>query len=263
MNVIRAWKYVGETPLHALERVREQYHIPKSVKGCYTGRLDPMAQGIITFLFGPAVHLSHSINAAWKVYRFQAILGVSTDSYDPLGRHTEFKQVTATEAERFMNEMLKIQGAFEQVLPPYSAYKYKGLPLWRHANEGTLPDIMPTKMVNVYQIDALQDHPTMLNLSKYVAKCKGDIRDVQRLNAPGTYDCDSALDDWNDLADKGCLDHVWRIVFTAKVGTGTFIRSLVHDLGKKLGIPAHAYRITRTELSTVDIESDSECMSLY
>lgn len=249
MNIIRAWKHVGETPLHALQRVREQYGIPEDVKGCYTGRLDPMAQGVVTLLFGPAVHLSHSMNAAWKVYRFQAILGVSTTSYDPLGRHTGFKRVTAREAELFMTEMLRISGTVEQVLPPYSAYKYKGLPLWRHANEGTLPDELPTKTVTVHGITALQDHPTMLSLRSYMAECKGDIREVQRRNKPGTYDCQAPLEDWNDLDDKGYIDHVYRIVFTAKVGTGTFIRSLVHDLGKKLNIPAHAFRITRTELA--------------
>lgn len=249
MNVIRAWKYVGETPLHALQRVREQYGIPEEVKACYTGRLDPMAQGVITLLFGPAVHLSHSMNTAWKVYRFQAILGVSTTSYDPLGRHTEFKRVTAGEAELFMQEMLKIQGSIEQVLPPYSAYKYKGMPLWRHANEGTLPAELPTKTVTVHKITALQDHPVKLTLSSYMAECKGDIREVQRRNEPGTYDCKTPLEDWNDLGKQGCVDHVWRIVFSAKVGTGTFIRSLVHDLGKRLNIPAHAFRITRTELA--------------
>ena len=101
MVIIRAWKRIGETPRQTMGRVRYDYHIPLSDRGCYTGRLDPLAQGTITLLYGDSVHQANTWNHADKIYEFQAILGVSTTSYDPLGRITNHRQISSVDAEAF------------------------------------------------------------------------------------------------------------------------------------------------------------------
>jgi tRNA pseudouridine55 synthase len=250
MHVIKAWKQIGESPLQVIERLREDHRLPEALKACYTCRLDPMAQGMITILFGNMIHQAPKYNLSSKIYRFQAILGVSTTSYDPMGRHTNFKQITPSEAKRFQTEMLTRIGTYEQVLPPCSAYRYKGKPLWMHFRDSTLPTDLPTKTVTVNEIVSLQMHPTMVSLESYLAECTSDIKDVRKCN-PGIFTYDEILDDWDSLRDKQCVTHIWRIVFIANVESGTYIRSLVHDLGKELNIPAHAFRITRTGLGVV------------
>jgi tRNA pseudouridine55 synthase len=250
MPVIQSWKQVGETPLQVIERAREQYRIPDGLKACYTCRLDPMAQGIITILFGRQIHQAPQYNKTSKVYRFQAILGVSTTSYDPMGRHTNFKQITSMEAERFQLEMLKRIGTQEQKLPPCSAYRYQGKPLWLHSLNGTLPAELPSKQITVNSVEALNPHPVMVPFNAYLAECKSDITDVKTLN-PDTFKYTDILGDWDSLRDMACIDHIWRLVFVANVNSGTYIRSLVHDLGAELNIPAHAFRITRTKLGSI------------
>lgn len=242
MHVIKAWKKVGETPLQALERTRADHKVEAELKSCYTGRLDPMAQGLMTFLFGEMIHCSETYNQSRKTYRFQAILGISTNSYDPMGRITSFRQISSAEARAYQAEMLKLLGTQEQPLPPYSAYRYKGKPLWKHALEGTLPDPLPTKSVEILSICNLNPHPVKIDLDQYRSECLDDIKDVQELN-PDTFRYQEIISDWNDQSH---LDYIWRISFEADVTAGTYIRALVHDLGAQMGIPAHAFRITRT-----------------
>jgi tRNA pseudouridine55 synthase len=198
----------------------------------------------MTLLFGHQIHQSHRFNASSKTYRFQAIIGVSTTSYDPLGRIVNVRQVAAQEAEKFITEILKLQGDIEQILPPCSAYRYKGKPLWKHSMEGTLPNPLPVKSVKIHSIKSLQPHPTMVSLNEIRAEVLGDIGDFQRLNPEADFNFESIQEDWKDLREAQ-IQHFYRICLEATVGSGTYIRSLVYDIAKKLGIPAHAFRITR------------------
>ncbi len=237
MDILQVWKRVGETPLECLQRASGEYGIDK--KGCYTGRLDPMAQGAMTLLFGDQVHQSPLFNGSSKIYRFQAVLGISTTSYDPLGRVTHVRQVSADEAEAFTTRLLQLGGDITQVLPPCSAYRYKGKPLWMHAQNGTLPSPLPTKQVQIYTIRKLQPHPTSISLDQYRQQV---FEDIAELTPADGFDVSGVKDDWTELPAKHVL---YRICIEAHVGSGTFVRSLVYDTARDLGIPAHAFRITR------------------
>lgn len=249
MDTLRIWKRIGETPLQALHRARLEYNIDPVKKACYTGRLDPMAQGAMTLLFGDQVHRSMEHNSSQKIYQFQAVLGASTSSYDPLGRITNVRQVTATEARQFKDKMLELPrvGEFQQPLPPYSAYRHRGEPLWKHANAGTLPPLLPTKLVEVFSIKALQPHPTMISLDQYRNEVMDDIDDLQSLSPNAQFKIPDIRSDWMDLRVSQ-LRNFYRVAFETDVRSGTFIRSLVYDTAQSIGIPAHAFRITRTHV---------------
>ena len=251
MNVIRAWKRTGETPLICMQRVRKEYGLPDDIKSCYTGRLDPMAQGQIVLLYGDQVYQNNLYNHVSKVYEFQAILGISTTSYDALGRHTNVRQITAREAQLYVTEMLNEVGDIRQRLPPCSAFRYKGKPLWKHTQDGTMSlEDLPSRTVHVDSITSLQEHPTEVTLTSYTSECVSDIRDVQKHN-PDSFNFKEILADWKAQPEPR-LETVWRCTFSAAVGSGTYIRGLVHDIGERLGIPAHAFRITRTSLGSID-----------
>lgn len=237
MDILQVWKRIGETPLEALERATQEYD--KKTKACYTGRLDPMAQGVMTLLFGDQIHQSTTFNERSKTYRFQAVLGISTTSYDAMGRITQVRPVSFTEAEAFTAKLLELTGEITQVLPPCSAYRYKGKPLWVHEQNGTLPNPLPTKQVVVHSIKCLQPHPTTIMLDQYREQVLDDISSV---SPEGNFDIVNILNDWKELPS----DHViYRICIEAHVGSGTFVRSLVYDTARLLSIPAHAFRITR------------------
>ena len=113
-----------------------------------------------------------------------------------------------------------------------------------HSRAGTLPVILPTKKVNIYSINTLYSNPLPIALGVYRMECLDDIKDVGvPEKRDGTFPIGEITGDW-----KSCDPDVvlYRILLRARVSSGTYIRSIVHDTGQSLGIPAHAFRITRT-----------------
>jgi tRNA pseudouridine55 synthase len=52
------------------------------------------------------------------------------------------------------------------------------------------------------------------------------------------------------------------VTFTSEVGSGTYIRSLVEDLGKALGTGAYMSDLRRTKVGTFDIANAAEIEGL-
>ncbi len=245
-GIIRMWKKIGETPLQTLSRARDTYNIAADIKACYTGRLDPMAQGVIVILFGEEIHRAPEFNSRDKTYQFQAILGVSTDSYDAMGRINKVHDITYAQAKQYLNNILQLTGQLDQPMPPCSSYRYKGKPLWMHHRAGTLPSVLPKKKVHVYEVDALCPNPIYMTLGQYRKECLDDIGDVtDPEERDGVFPLKLIKGDWK-ACDKNVV--LYRVLLRAHVSAGTYIRSLVHDTGNATGIPAHAARITRISL---------------
>ena len=78
-------KAVGQTPLEAIEQLRIQTPELYQVKLSYAGRLDPLAEGVLLVLVGEANKERDAYLGLDKVYEFEMVLGVRTDSYDLLG----------------------------------------------------------------------------------------------------------------------------------------------------------------------------------
>ena len=247
-DIINIWKQIGETPLQATERARKEYRIGPT-PSCFTGRLDPMAQGTMVALFGDAIKFQDEYNSCDKTYRFHAILGISTDTYDPMGSIIDIQDISKDQVSRFNTEMLKMAGRITQPFPPYSAYRYKGHPLWWHARRGTLPTPMPCKERVIYSVSEIKGErgerdvapPVCMSVSKYRKTAISDMRDVIFYNED-KFNCTEYIREWLRL--DSTLS-VWRAQYEITVSSGTYIRSIVHNLGQRLGIPAHAARITR------------------
>ncbi len=241
MAIVSVWKRIGETPLQAVDRARKEHHLENINPACFTGRLDPMAQGVMTCLFGEAIKHQDEYNARDKTYRFQAILGISTTSYDAMGKIADISHISYDTAMKFHRHMLSKRGKFTQAFPPYSAMRIKGKPLWWHAKHGSLPAVLPSKEREIYTIKEICK-PINLSVGTYRRAAISDIKDVQECNGSDGFDCEKIIKEWRNL-DRDI--EVYRIDYEATVSSGTYIRSLVNDLGSQLGIPAHAARITR------------------
>ena len=79
------WKNLGETPLEALTRLREEVSIPSDVPMTYAGRLDPAAEGFLIVLTGEECKKKETYSSLTKTYMAEILVDVSTDSYDLLG----------------------------------------------------------------------------------------------------------------------------------------------------------------------------------
>lgn len=173
----------------------------------HAGTLDPMATGVLLVLLGQATKLSgYLLEGGEKRYAGTLRLGLTTETWDMDGASvSEFPlhaygpedsswagQPLEAAVRREVDAWLEVR---EQPIPPYSAAKHQGQPLYKLARAGK--DV-PVKVKQIHVSHA----------------------EVQ----------------WVDLPD---------VRFRVTCSSGSYIRSLAHSLGMRLGCGATLTELTR------------------
>ncbi len=258
-QLLTLYKNVGETPLEALNRLREKMPEYKDAVLSYAGRLDPMAEGVLLVLVGEEnkereVHLNYD-----KEYRVNILLGIETDSYDLLGKVTSIsapdtlKNLINTPEkeleERVKKHLEKYSGRFYQKYPPYSSKPVDGKSLFEHSREGNNTLLMPKKEVIVYKNELITlQKIAMRELREYIHKTinlvQGDFRQQEILKT---------WDEYVNNPDYSNLE-LWLLEIEISCSSGTYMRSIAHDLGKDMAIGGLAFSIIRTRVGEYIID---------
>ncbi len=169
----------------------------------HLGTLDPMATGVLPLVIGRMTRLSQFYSGSQKRYQGVIRLGISTDTYDADGEVVQAEsnvEVTLEEVRSLTNQLV---GRSQQVPPPFSAKKIKGVPAYKLARRKVEVELKPVE-VEILEFD------------------------VRELRGP-------------------------ELSFACRVSSGTYVRSLAHELGQKLGCGAHLAALRRTAVAEFDI----------
>lgn len=234
-------KEVGETPLECMEKFRASNSEYVGVPMTYAGRLDPMAEGALLVLVGEECKKKDEYLGLDKEYEVEILFGFATDTYDVLGKISSTCPTCGKNSLHMSDmwrELQKFKGKFVQEYPAYSSKTVDGVQLHALANRGELPDEMPTKEVEIYDIQILEereiDSETLLKeIKSNISKVKGDFRQSEILCL------------WQESL-KYPSNKYQVIKIRVSCSSGTYMRSLAHNLGQRLGVPALAYSIKRT-----------------
>lgn len=170
----------------------------------HLGTLDPIATGVLPLLVGRATRLAQFYGSRRKRYQGTIRFGFATDTYDADGKplaEDHKPELSREELEPFFREFT---GSFEQMPPPFSAKKIRGIPAHELARENIVVKLKPIQ-VEVYEFP-------LLDVAGYEAR------------------------------------------FAVECSSGTYIRSLAHELGRKLGCGAHLSQIVRTASGEFTLE---------
>lgn len=197
-----------------------------------------MAQGVLPLLLGNDCQWMDSFLYNEKTYTAEAVLGVETDTYDPLGFIVRHRAITSDDIDKYITAIMALDGqTFKQKYPAYSSFVVNGNPLWWWAKTGRLSEIVrPSKDVTVKSVKV--GEVCQMPLDKYISMITDEI---DRVTDPG-FRQDAIKEGWARLMP--CDGTVVRITLTFTVSGGTYIRSLINDACAE--IPAHAHLITRT-----------------
>ncbi|NCD25047.1 MAG: tRNA pseudouridine(55) synthase TruB [Deltaproteobacteria bacterium] len=154
----------------------------------HAGTLDPMATGVLVVLLGQGTKLANYLSADRKAYRGRLVLGQTTDTYDVQGRILTEAPWDHLTPELVRSEILSWKGTMSQEVPPVSAAKHQGTPLYALHRAGKETPVK-VKDVTIFDVEILD------------------------LNLP-------------------------HVTFRVVCSAGTYIRSLAHSLGKRLGCGA-------------------------
>lgn len=277
---IQIYKKQGETPLDCINNLKKERSELAGMPMTYAGRLDPMAEGLLLILVGDECLKKDEYLNLDKEYEVEVLFGFETDTYDLLGRilnassHTLFERSSDLLSEQVcsagqtisnnvydcalvdskkicfcsLNKILqKFVGDIEQKYPPYSSKPVDGKPLFVWAREGNLDKIkIPTHKVHIESIDILEQRKiNKEDLQKYIknsiSKVNGDFRQEEILN------------NWEEALSEN-KNEVFDIVkIKVLCGSGTYMRTLTHDIGKSLGTSALAFHIKRTKIGNYKI----------
>ena len=160
-GIVNIYKPAGMTSFAACAIVRRLTGERKCGHG---GTLDPGATGVLPVLLGKATRLSDVFLTLHKTYEARVRFGVSYDTGDVWGNPVE----TATEAQRALLGALtfgrvraaaaEFTGEVVQLPPAYSALKIGGVPAYKLARRGEMPQLTP-RTVNIYSLEITGFYP--------------------------------------------------------------------------------------------------------
>lgn len=118
----------------------------------HTGILDPNATGLMLMLVGKGTKFSSFLTDLPKRYVARFVFGAATDTFDAEGKiafRAEPGDMKRADFEKILQEF---SGEIEQIVPPFSAAKRNGVPLYKLARKGKT--VTPShKMVRINNIE--------------------------------------------------------------------------------------------------------------
>lgn len=240
--VVNIYKPLGLTPLEALDLWRARHPEWQGVSMTYTGRLDPMAEGVVVVLIGEALKQQAQFQKQTKVYLATVLFGAQTDTYDVLGIPASLLDTKNLDWAKVKSELFKLESGFKFKLPPYSSYKIRGKPLFWWALMNRLKEVeIPERTVEIYRIE-YQGHNYLTNnelrqkLSEKLNLVKGNFR--QR----------PISQEWQKLtANKSSCNYL-TVSFRLHCQSGTYIRAVAQHLGNRFGCGAILWNLVREQV---------------
>jgi len=238
-RVIPIWQPFGFSTHKIAKRVGEYYN----EKATHTGTLDPLAEGVILILVGDARFKKSKYSDYKKTYEFEISLGISTDSYDGMGKIMGYIPDTKQPSKEKIKKVLSsFSGDYEQEVPLYSTIKVEGKSLfeWGHAEKR--PKKMPRRRGVLSRIKLLETRSVSVesiikqNISK-IRPLKNDFRQEEILPL------------WENLSKKlgGTSSKISQIRIKVTTTRGIYIRSLSQDICKKLGVLGFVSTLVRVK----------------
>ena len=208
-------KPAGVTSHDVVARAR---HILHERRIGHTGTLDPFATGVLVILLGKATRIAQFLSGVDKEYEAIIRLGFSTDTGDrtgnPISGPGESKERLQWSEHEIDQALKSLRGYIDQTPPMYSAKKVEGKKLYELARRGESVERQPIR-VCIHEFEAIRPDGQL-------------IKD----NLDGTFD------------------------FQARVScsSGTYVRTLAEDFGKRLYVGAHLAELRRTRVGDLGID---------
>lgn len=208
----------------------------KFIKIGHGGTLDPLADGVLVIGVGSGTkQLANYLGQCSKVYTARALLGASTTTYDSQGSVLEYGKVDpqSVSDQQIAMALSQFRGKISQLPPVFSALKMDGRPLYEYAREGIpLPRAIEPRECEVSHLDFISSEGPSDLLQKTATEAERKFAE--------------------QVTSKTCTlspitGHTSgkSVNLTFSVSSGTYIRTLIHDIGDSLGTKAYMTSLTR------------------
>jgi len=210
----------GVTSHDVVDDIRRILHVRRVG---HTGTLDPFATGVLVMLIGRATRLAQFLSGVEKEYEAVIRLGYATDTGDVTGKPIRLNEenpgpsespIGVWSREQIEAALESLRGEIDQIPPMYSAKKQDGRKLYEMARRG----------------EEVERKPVRVCIQKFEAiKPTGELL---KDNLDGTFDFEVRVE----------------------CSSGTYVRTLAEDFGKRLQVGAHLAELRRTRVGDFQIQ---------
>jgi tRNA pseudouridine55 synthase len=216
--ILNIYKPKGWTSFDVVAKLRG---ILKTKKIGHTGTLDPLAEGVLVIMTDSDTKKQETLmHSTQKEYVAEIALGAETETYDMefVPKLTD-KPLSVESIKRKLPKIIfRFMGEIEQLVPVYSAKKVNGKTLYKEARKGTIDALdIPKQTVSIYEFEIL------------------DITLKEVITVTGK----------TNLPIVKC-----RI----SCSSGTYIRSIAHDLGTALDTGGVLLTLLRTRVGNFHVK---------
>lgn len=253
-GLVAVYKKWGKTPLETLDELRQKYPLLEGVPLSYAGRLDPLTEGLMLILAGETNKDREKHLGLDKTYEVEILLGIKTDTGDLFGMPYVDRGVQEKLGTDNVSKVLKsFVGKQQFPYPVYSSKTVQGKPLFQWMNEGRIHEIeIPKTDVEIYSLELLD-----VDLDP-VKKVRGDeiLEKVELAlsSVKGDFRYDEMRAGWASVLNGRREENFDVIKINCECSSGTYMRVLAEEIGRKMGVPALAYSIKRTEVGGLGLE---------
>lgn len=108
----------------------------------HSGTLDPMATGLLILLIGGATKAQAALQGSAKIYSGTVSFGAETDTWDAEGKVVAEAPPPALDEISVKKALDAFSGRIVQQVPPHSAVKLQGKPMYKLARKGeAMPEV--------------------------------------------------------------------------------------------------------------------------
>lgn len=208
----------------------------------HTGTLDPLATGVLVLCVNDSTKVVQFMDADSKDYLAWISLGAGTPTLDAEGPIDDTADVPPLTEDTVRAALAEFVGPLAQVPPQYSAIQVGGVRAYAVARAGGALDL-PARNVVIHSLELLGIY--------------GSVQD-----APHTFS--PTPQGWTPSAEgktfpfPAPLGKFPTLLIRARVGSGTYLRSLARDVGAALGVPAHLSGLVRTRVGRYDLAAATD-----
>ncbi len=255
------WKEIGETPLKALERLRDQESIEADVPMTYAGRLDPLAEGELLILIGEECKKKEEYLGLDKEYEVEILLGAQTDTGDVMGIMDKAVandiEVSCSTVE-IKKVISKFVGKIKWPYPAFSSKTFNGKPLFLWSLEGKINQVeIPIRESEIYELEILSNDSIKLAKLRDIVHLKINSikpipKDVESKRLGADFRRVDVLESWANFFTQWSSsdsNHEFQIIkVRCSCSSGTYMRTLASKIGEDLGTNGLALSIVRTHI---------------
>ncbi|MDZ7726396.1 MAG: hypothetical protein U5L75_02330 [Candidatus Campbellbacteria bacterium] len=238
-NMILAEKSTGETMGQLRQRVFSELSLDPNTKLTFAGRLDPLASGVVVFLLNERRFQKDEFLSLNKSYSFQIILGLKTDTGDPLGLIECVDFSRKIEEAEVINTLKKFESKYRQKYPKFSSRKVDGRALFEHTrnqNEVKIPDHeIEIFALSLQKTREIKKEDLLDNIFTLIRKVEGDFRQEKIIKR------------WQEIEDD-IPNKVQVLDCNVECSSGTYVRVLTEDIAKELNTVATTQNIHRSKI---------------